>query len=525
MGKVADALRVCPELVVVNGEDLTPYRRANREVHAVLRDSLSTLPPALAVPIERLGLDEFYLDVSAVADALVSRSDAPCTTVEHSSAAAGSSCARSWNAVFMEKYLFGLLDYINLDDLSDPGDACRSTHFYPPQPAERREVDAFFAGALLALWFRREIKRALGFTCSAGVASTKLAAKLASGFHKPDDQSAFVEPAALGQFLEGLPARKLRGLGHRTLDTVLNHLRVQSGVELGHDVTTGDLRKHAGLQTWTLLFGERRGNVLYDLTRGRDASPVTNSGSARQHSIEDSFPAESRCASWPDVETSLTDLVARLIARLEEEEYDALSGRWVRRARTLRLSFCLRRTPPAESGWRRASKSVPMPPRLYDASEPRRDRAQAVATGTLVPLMRGWLPPTFDLTVLNVAAVGFPDDPAPAAASARDISSFMIRGKRTAAGHADAAEAKKPRPAGRDPPPDAGRGDVSGPSSPPAGVRQEAPGPPEGGALEADRGGTFTCAACGATLPDFCSLPHRLFHSKDGAADPSSPHV
>ncbi|GAQ87748.1 putative DNA repair protein [Klebsormidium nitens] len=50
-----DALRVCPDLVLVNGEDLTPYRAVSKRILEVMR--------RFGV-VERRGMDEAYLDVT-----------------------------------------------------------------------------------------------------------------------------------------------------------------------------------------------------------------------------------------------------------------------------------------------------------------------------------------------------------------------------------------------------------------------------------------------------------------------------
>ncbi|GBG75489.1 hypothetical protein CBR_g20120 [Chara braunii] len=55
MALVDEAKRRCPDLVLINGEDLSPYRRASKRILAVLQ--------RFGV-VERLGLDEAYIDVS-----------------------------------------------------------------------------------------------------------------------------------------------------------------------------------------------------------------------------------------------------------------------------------------------------------------------------------------------------------------------------------------------------------------------------------------------------------------------------
>ena len=74
---IAEARAKCPGLVLVSGEDLTPFRQASKRVEATLRRY---------GPTERLGLDEVFVDVTAEVCVLVggadvrraSREQAPC---------------------------------------------------------------------------------------------------------------------------------------------------------------------------------------------------------------------------------------------------------------------------------------------------------------------------------------------------------------------------------------------------------------------------------------------------------------
>lgn len=61
MDTIANAKRICPDIVIINGEVLTPYRRASQKIF----DQLKQIFPQC--PIERLGLDEFYIDVTRYA--------------------------------------------------------------------------------------------------------------------------------------------------------------------------------------------------------------------------------------------------------------------------------------------------------------------------------------------------------------------------------------------------------------------------------------------------------------------------
>ena len=54
---VSDAKKKCPDLVLVNGEDLTVYREFSGKVHSLLTQRFTPL-------VERLGMDENFLDVT-----------------------------------------------------------------------------------------------------------------------------------------------------------------------------------------------------------------------------------------------------------------------------------------------------------------------------------------------------------------------------------------------------------------------------------------------------------------------------
>lgn len=54
---VSDAKKKCPDLVLVNGEDLTVYREFSGKVHSLLTRKFTPL-------VERLGMDENFLDVT-----------------------------------------------------------------------------------------------------------------------------------------------------------------------------------------------------------------------------------------------------------------------------------------------------------------------------------------------------------------------------------------------------------------------------------------------------------------------------
>ena len=54
-----DAKKLCPSLVLVNGEDLAEYRRYSQKIFELIKKMGKGL-----CPVERLGMDENFIDVS-----------------------------------------------------------------------------------------------------------------------------------------------------------------------------------------------------------------------------------------------------------------------------------------------------------------------------------------------------------------------------------------------------------------------------------------------------------------------------
>ena len=95
----------------------------------------------------------------------------------------------------------------------------------------------------------------------AGIAHNKLLAKLASGLHKPDDQTTLPSSQAR-RFLSDLPPRAVAGVGHKTA-TALEAMGVASLRQLRR-VSLGRLRQ---------TFGARLGSFLFDSARCSPQTP------------------------------------------------------------------------------------------------------------------------------------------------------------------------------------------------------------------------------------------------------------
>lgn len=97
----------------------------------------------------------------------------------------------------------------------------RSPHLW--QDGER----LLAAAACVIADARAAVEAELGYTCSAGIAHTKILAKLAAGIHKPRAQT--VVPAhAVASLLQDLPIPKLRNLGGQFGVSVMQTLGIST---------------------------------------------------------------------------------------------------------------------------------------------------------------------------------------------------------------------------------------------------------------------------------------------------------
>lgn len=115
---------------------------------------------------------------------------------------------------------------------------------------------------------KAEILDAERITCSVGIAPNKSAAKIASGFQKPDGLT-IVRPDELTGFLAPLPVSKIPGVGKKTEET-LDLLGIQ---------TVGDLAKADKRMIYEKL--GKSGMGLQDVANGTENAPVIETADAK----------------------------------------------------------------------------------------------------------------------------------------------------------------------------------------------------------------------------------------------------
>ncbi|KAL8204078.1 UNVERIFIED_CONTAM: hypothetical protein K2H54_066806 [Gekko kuhli] len=166
---VKEATEKCPQLVLVNGEDLTKYREMSYKVTALLEEFTPL--------VERLGLDENFVDVTEMVEKRL----------------------EEWGK-------------------DGPSPISISGHVYGHQTANPHDPVhlRLAAGSQIAAEMRESVHARLGLTGCAGIALNKVQSKLVSGTFRPNQQTVLLPESRRGLMGSLEHIRKLPGIGSKT---------------------------------------------------------------------------------------------------------------------------------------------------------------------------------------------------------------------------------------------------------------------------------------------------------------------
>ncbi|KFP87916.1 DNA polymerase iota, partial [Apaloderma vittatum] len=255
---VRDAKEKCPQLVLVNGEDLAPYREMSYKVTELLGEFCPL--------VERLGFDENFVDITELVEKRLKQLQQ-------------SGCWR----------------------------ASVSGHVYDNQAINLHDAThvRLVLGSQIAEEFREAIYERLGLTGCAGVASNKLLAKLVSGTFKPNQQTVLL-PESCQDLIRSLDRiQKVPGIGYKTSKR-LEALGVRNVCDL-QAFPPAALEKELGVSV---------AQRIQKLSYGEDDSPVTPSGPPQSFSDEDSFK---KCSSEVEVKEKIEELLPNLLDRISKD--------------------------------------------------------------------------------------------------------------------------------------------------------------------------------------------------------------
>jgi DNA polymerase-4 len=161
--------------------------------------------------------------------------------------------------------------------------------------------------ALIAMDIRERVEAQTGLTCSIGIASNKLLAKIASDLQKPDGLTILTDDA-IESLIWPLPVRKLWGVGPKT-EGYLKGMSVH---------TIGDLAK-LSLDTLIEHFGPSYGRYLHDASDGIDNTPLITDWEPKSASRETTFQTDTN--NWQTIATTLAELTKDVVDDIKERGY------------------------------------------------------------------------------------------------------------------------------------------------------------------------------------------------------------
>ncbi len=222
---------------------LDPYRLESRRILACIKD---VLPAPPLQKVEKASVDEVFLDLSA-----------------------------QIHSILLERY----------PEISGPAPYDDPTEFLPRPPttaldwntdalvdldsSETEDDDpdwddiAILLGSEIVRSVRAAIRERLKYTCSAGIARNKMIAKLGSAHKKPNQQT-IVRNRAVQQFMGGFKFTKIRNLGGKLGDEVVNKFGTDQVKEL----------LAASIEQLKSKLGDDTGTWVYHIIRGEDSSEV-----------------------------------------------------------------------------------------------------------------------------------------------------------------------------------------------------------------------------------------------------------
>lgn len=223
---ISDALKLCPNLEIVKGEDLYDYRKMSYQVTSFLQK--------FSVLVERLGLDENYVDITQLVNERLQHQN--CN-------------------IQVRGNLF-----------SNIGETCVCGC-----------VERLKMASIIAQEIREGVLHELKLTTCAGISYNKLLAKLACSLHKPNEQTTVFPNHAVALMLGLNNVSGIPGVGSAT-NEILEKINIRTIEEL----------QKCHFETLIQAFNADRAKWLLDLSYGRDNSVVKTSGRPQSIGLEDS---------------------------------------------------------------------------------------------------------------------------------------------------------------------------------------------------------------------------------------------
>lgn len=428
-----EAKKACPELAILEGSDLEPYRRDSRRVYSSFRAAVASLPGGAANSAKKGGMDEMYADISK---AVSLQQDRSCRGKDD--------FGMDGDNVFV--YGEGASTRVSI--VEDQSGA--TTHFSASSTPTRLQrnghwdIDAtrdictkrLAIAAKFACDIQRKVKVESGFKACVGVSVSPMLAKLASELRKPNSIN-MLYPWRAREIISGMPLRKIPGLGSNTFRSLEASLKEHNAPATSH-WTCSDLLR-VPRRAVAAACGDEQCDLLLQRCQGIDPVRIVddNGGLAKTVSVEDSFKRGS-LVTMPGVFDAMEELYRRLPRLLDDRQRDCELPE-MSYPSTIRVT--VRLVDKSISGKRRPfvtrSKQSSFDGRSMLSHDTGKDRCDLLRAATR-PLLDQLLPSslvTLDVTRLNVAVTDFADlgvQGSPSEPKQPSVKQFLLGGKRPA---------------------------------------------------------------------------------------------
>ena len=261
---------------------LDPYRLESRKSLKLVKETL----PADKQRVEKASIDEVFLDLSAHIHSILLERHPELQFAPYDDPTENlplpPSTALDWEA----DALIDLDENQNEEDTPDWDDVVMNI------------------GSEIVRDVRRTIREELKYTCSAGIARNKMMAKLGAGYKKPNQQT-IVRNRAVQHFLSGFKFTKIRNLGGKLGDQIVETFNTAEVTEL----------LNIPIETLKSKLGDEAGTWVHSVIRGQDDSEVNSRTQIKSmlsaKSFRPSINTFEQAVKWLKIFTA--DIHARLV--------------------------------------------------------------------------------------------------------------------------------------------------------------------------------------------------------------------
>ncbi|KAH6682967.1 hypothetical protein B0J14DRAFT_135238 [Halenospora varia] len=457
---ISEAKKICPDVVIVLGEELGRFRDASKSLYRYLESF------TWSGKVERLGFDEVWLDITDLVDynqTLLNPNDPTHSFFQLNKN--DPTVGFPYNATTITGHTYP--NNPQQDEILKSSTAIPS--FDPGNGNDLME--RLILGSHLAQYIRWNLEEQKGYTSTVGISTNKILSKLVGNLNKPKGQTTLLPPYVIQHdcsipehghvlesnvhlFMDSHSIGKVPGIGFKMSQRIRNHIlqrpaEFDDGLIYGgtkESVTVHDVRMFPGIGPELLekllgVPGAERGigGKAWKLINGVDDTEVQQAKKVpSQISIEDSY---TQLDNMSQVLKELRMLGTSLIKRMHVDllEYDddpdsAEGKRWLAHPKTLRLST--RPRPPLNADSTRAhsinriSRSGPLPNFVFNLKESVDAIVEKLVQVALIPMFRrlhphpsGWNLSLMNIGVTNMVETASEDSKG----TGRDIGRMFKR--------------------------------------------------------------------------------------------------